>query len=115
MKKTLVVLFCALISSLALNASAEVTSLKLRFAGGCLPSNKEGSCLVRVSVNGSDLAGTQVKVKRAATLAGPFVSFSKTARFLNEKGQVSLRFKNVPACYIATLADDSKRSRAICE
>ena len=100
-------------------ASAEVTGLTAKLAGGCQATNT-GTCTIRVSASGTDLASDSVVLENAETAKGPFRYVSKTTRTLSESGSATMKFRNKSGCYKVVTApngDDAAdvRSRIVCE
>ena len=120
MKKLVKVLVAVGVLGFAVqSASAEVTGLTAKFAGGCQASNT-GSCTIKVSASGSDLASDAVVLEQADTSKGRFRYVSKTTRTLSESGSTSFKFRNKAGCYKVVTAPNGNdtpdvRSRTICE
>jgi hypothetical protein len=82
-------------------ARADISGLRVQFAGGCHSENTTGGCVVRVTATGDSFeASDQVIVMSSSQKNGSFRPISSRARELDENGTVRARFKNIPgACY----------------
>lgn len=103
-------------------AKADISGLRVQFAGGCHSENTTAGCVVRVAATGDSFeASDQVIVMSSSGKNGPFRPISNRARELDENGTARTRFKNIPgACFRAQTrenGDDSPDvvSNTICE
>ena len=120
MKKLVQVIVAAAVIGLAAQgASAEVTGLTAKFAGGCKSKNT-GTCAIKVTASGSDLSSDEVVLERADTSKGHFRYVSRTTRTLSDSGRAEMKFRNVDGCYRVVTAPNGNdvpdvRSRTVCE
>ena len=103
----------------AQGASAEVTSLAAKFAGGC-KTTSTGSCTIKATAEGTELEGDGVVLQRADSAKGRYRYVSKTNRTLSEEGTTSFKFRNAAGCYRVVTTPNGNdvpdvRSRTICE
>jgi len=121
MKKLVKVLVAVgVLGFVAQGASAEVTGLTAKFAGGCQVSNTRGSCVIKATASGSDLSSDEVVLEQADTSKGHFRTVGKTPKTLSSTGTTSFKFKNKAGCYKVVTAPNGNdkpdvRSRVICE
>ena len=96
---------------------ADVTSIRIRLAGGCTTSNSSSSCTIKATANGSDLRGEQLRLEKSTTgLDGNYDVFGRP-RTLSNSGRTEWRFKNDPGrnvCYRAKDLATGVRSREVC-
>lgn len=93
-------------------AKAEVSGLRVQFAGGCTSENSSGGCTLRVSASGDSFdAADQVLIMSSSQRNGTFRPISHRARELDENGTARPRFKNIPgACFRVQTAENGNDS-----
>jgi hypothetical protein len=82
-------------------AKAEISGLRVQFAGGCHSENSSGGCSLRITAAGDSFGPSdQVLVMSASQKGGTFRPISRRARELDDNGTARARFKNIPgACF----------------
>lgn len=96
MKKTLLTLGIAgLIAGFSSSAFADVSGLTVRFGGGCLSSNTTGTCVLKVTADGTDLDSETVQVYSSADSNTAVSRVSRRLYGLDSSGRVTIRTSNV--------------------
>ncbi len=103
-------------------AKADISSLRVQFAGGCHSENTTGGCVIRVTASGDSFGPSdQVIVMSSDQKNGSFRAISNRARALDDNGTTRARFKNSPgACFRVQNAENGDDtpdvvSNTICE
>jgi hypothetical protein len=98
MKRTFVTvaLVALVMSSVVSNARAEVSSISLRFGGGCLTSNTTGSCVLKPRFAGFDLETETAVLFVCSNARGGCRKYSPRLHPVSEAGEASIRIKNIP-------------------
>lgn len=102
-------------------ASAEVTGIKISFAGGCTAENQSGSCTLRIVASGSDLDTEEFELYTSDKSNTRMKRASLHNSSVGESGVGHARLRNRPgACFqlrTARNGDDTPDvySRTICE
>lgn len=114
------IIAAAVLSTIVVSsAHAQVTKLKVAFGGGCSSSN-QGSCILEVSAEGSDLDTESVRLYSGSS-KDSLKQASSRNRALTSDGRATFRVRNTPGgCYQVRTAPNGNgasdhRSRVICE
>jgi hypothetical protein len=123
MKKTLILALLSLtvLGSAITSASADVSSIGIRFAGGCTSSNSTGGCTIKTVASGSylDLEFFELYVSNGPS--APFHRASAHYSFVDASGVGRSRLRNIPkACFQMRTAPNGNdkpdaHSNVLCE
>lgn len=103
------------------SAAAEVTRLRISFAGGCVSTNTDGGCTIKTLASGSDL---DTEFLALYVSDGPNSSFRKASRhysFVDASGVGRSRLRNRPGgCFQMRTAPNGNEnpdvnSNVLCE
>lgn len=93
-------------------AYADLDSLRIKFGGGCAPTSR-GTCTIKVTASGTDLANESGLLQRASSRNGRYRNVSNRSRSLDDNGRATIRFQNNQGCY--RFVASGIRSNVICE
>jgi hypothetical protein len=122
MKRLLLACFLSVSFGEVNAAKADISGLRVQFAGGCHSENATGGCVVRVTASGDSFGPSdQVIVMSSSQKNGSFRPISNRARELDENGTARARFKNIPGgCFRVQTSENGDDapdvvSNTICE
>lgn len=123
MKRCMTCLVLTVVTSIVAGgtAMADITSLRISFAGGCSSENITGSCLIKTLASGSDLDAEQLDLYVSDGPKAPLQRASMHHSRLNASGVGRSRVRNrLGGCYqMRTAANGNDvpdvKSNLICE
>lgn len=102
-------------------ATADVSSIKMKFGGGCRTSNTSGACVLKPRFSGFDLDTETAMLYTCESTRGNCRRYTRRRHPVSEAGEVYMRIKNIPgACFQVRTGPNGndkpdKKSRILCE
>ncbi len=102
-------------------AAADVTGITMKVGGGCVSTNKTGSCILRPRFSGFDLETETAVLYACANARGLCRELSPRQHPVSEAGEVYMRIKNIPGgCFQVRTGPNGNdkpdvKSKILCE
>jgi|GEM_PF-2273236 len=102
-------------------AAADVSGIAMKFGGGCIKTNRTGSCILKPRFAGFDLETETAMLYTCANANGGCKLYTQKLHPVSDAGEVYMRIKNIPGgCFQVRTGpngDDKPdvKSRILCE